>query len=388
MKKTYEEINQKILEGNACVLTAEEMVKLVEKEGIEYAAEEVDVVTTGTFGCMCSSGAFFNIPQPDPPIKIDTLTVDGVPAYHGNAAADFYLGVTKPVNGDSEYQVDREKYENIKYGGGHVLEKLVSNENVHISAISLGTDCYPRKSLEITLNLADFNQAIMLNPRNAYQRYVCAVNQSDSVMYTYMGKLLPNLKNGTFGGVGTMSPLNNDPTYRTIGIGTRIFLGGGIGHIIGQGTQHNPQARFGNIMVRGDLKNMSPKFLSGASVTHYGMSCFLGLGIPIPILDDNLALSCSIPDSEIMTDVVDYSTRTRDRPILQEVSYEDLKSRKITIDNKDIPLSSTSSFYKSREITKILKEWIKHHKFTLSPPIKNLPTTTEFNSLPKKVSEL
>ena len=37
-------------------MTAEEVIGLVERDGIDKATKEVDVVTTGTFGAMCSSG--------------------------------------------------------------------------------------------------------------------------------------------------------------------------------------------------------------------------------------------------------------------------------------------------------------------------------------------
>lgn len=40
------------------MITAGEMTRIVQENGAEEAAKEVDVVTTGTFGAMCSSGAF------------------------------------------------------------------------------------------------------------------------------------------------------------------------------------------------------------------------------------------------------------------------------------------------------------------------------------------
>lgn len=50
--KTIGEINKKIKEGDAFVLTAEEMIRYVHENGTKKAAAEVDVVTTGTFGAM------------------------------------------------------------------------------------------------------------------------------------------------------------------------------------------------------------------------------------------------------------------------------------------------------------------------------------------------
>lgn len=55
--KTVEQINEKIRRKEAVVLTAEEVVKLAEKKSPGEIARDVDMVTTGTFSPMCSSGA-------------------------------------------------------------------------------------------------------------------------------------------------------------------------------------------------------------------------------------------------------------------------------------------------------------------------------------------
>ena len=77
------------------------------------------------------------------------------------------------------------------------------------------------------IRLADMNEAVLFNMRNAYQNYNVAVNLSDRVLYTYMGVLQPRMRNANYCTAGQLSPLLNDPLYRTIGVGTRIFLGGG-----------------------------------------------------------------------------------------------------------------------------------------------------------------
>ncbi|MBD3186325.1 hypothetical protein GF325_05810, partial [Candidatus Bathyarchaeota archaeon] len=180
VEKTYREINEKIQSGEAVVLTAEEMIEFVESNGTAKAVEEIDVVTTGTFGAMCSSGAFLNFGHSDPPIKMDNVFLNGVEAYHGGAAVDCYIGVTKM----SEQQP-------FEYGGGHVIEDLLLGKSIELIAEGYGTDCYPRTHIKTTITLDDLNQAILCNPRNAYQRYVCATNSTNRTLYTYMGKLFP-----------------------------------------------------------------------------------------------------------------------------------------------------------------------------------------------------
>jgi uncharacterized protein (DUF39 family) len=370
LTKTYAEINEKIKNGTAVVLTAEEMVKYVEDNGTAVAAEEIDIVTTGTFGPMCSSGAFLNFGHSDPPIKFEHLWLNDVHAYHGNAAVDCYIGCTR--------MADIKPFE---YGGGHVIEDLVAGKPIRLRGNSYTTDCYPLAEVDTEFTIDDINQAILCNPRNAYQRYVCAVNSSDKTLYTYMGKLLPRYGNAHFAGAGSLSPLSNDPDYETIGIGTRIFLGGGVGYVIGEGTQHSPKSRFGTLFVKGDLKQMTAEYLRGVTYEKYGTSMFIGLGIPIPILNEGLAKKTAISDEELLTDVVDYGVPRRDRPKPRQVSYKEMKSGYVELNGKKVKCSSLSSFYHARKIAETLKKWIQDGKFFLNPPAETLSTTREFKPM-------
>jgi uncharacterized protein (DUF39 family)/CBS domain-containing protein len=360
--RSIAEINQKIKSGDVQVLTAEEMKKLVESSGIKVAYKEVDVVTTGTFGAMCSSGAIINIGHSDPPIKIQRAWINDVEVSHPGAAVDLYIGAAQM----SETQP-------FEYGGGHVIEDLISGKEVEVRATSYGTDCYPRTKLDTVLSKDNLNQFYLLNFRNCYQRYVCATNSRDEIIYTYMGKLLPKFRNASYSGAGSLNPLMNDPDYETIGIGTRIFLGGGQGYVLGEGTQHDPTNRFGTLMVRGDCKQMNPEFIRGGAFTRYGTTLYVGMGIPIPILNEGLAKKTAIRDEEIITDIVDYGVPRRDKPKLGKISYGTLKSGTATINDRTVKVSSLSSLKKAKKIALILKSWIETGQFYLSAPAATLP---------------
>ena len=346
------------------------MKKLVESSGVEVAFKEVDVVTTGTFGAMCSSGAIINLGHSDPPIKIQRAWINDVEMCHPGAAVDLYIGATA----SSETQ-------QFEYGGGHVIEDLVRGKEVELRATAYGTDCYPRTQLKTTLTKDDLNQFYLLNFRNCYQRYNCAVNGRDETIYTYMGKLLPRLRNATYSGAGELNPLMNDPDYETIGIGTRIFLGGTQGYVIGEGTQHEASSLNGTLMVRGNAKNMDPEFLRGATYTRYGPTLYVGLGIPVPILNEGLAQKTAIRDEEIFTNVVDYGVPRRDRPKLARVSYKELKSGSITVGDKKIRVSSLSSLKTARKVAETLKQWIQNGSFNLTSPVERLPLDTMFKPM-------
>jgi uncharacterized protein (DUF39 family)/CBS domain-containing protein len=346
------------------------MKKLVESSGVEVAFREVDVVTTGTFGAMCSSGAVINLGHSDPPIKIEKAWINDVPVGHPGAAVDLYIGATA--------MSERQPFE---YGGGHVIEDLVGGKEVELRATAYGTDCYPRTQVKTNLTKDDLNQFYLLNFRNCYQRYNCAVNSRDETIYTYMGKLLPRLKNATYSGAGELNPLMNDHDYETIGIGTRIFLGGARGYVIGEGTQHEPQNLNGTLMVRGNAKNMNTEFLRGATYTRYGTTLYVGLGIPIPLLNEGLARKTAIRDEEIFTNVVDYGVPRRDRPKLAKVSYKELKSGVINVDGRRIKASSLSSLKTARKVAGTLKSWIENGEFFLTAPVERLPLDTLFKPM-------
>lgn len=385
VEKTYQEINARIKTGKAVVVTAEELVTMVKEKGVERVTSEVDVVTTGTFGPMCSSGAFLSFGHTKPRIKMHKVWLNSVPAYTGIAAVDAYIGATEvreddPLNSDHPGE--------FRYGGGHVIQDLVARKKVVLKATGYGTDCYPRREIETEITLDDINEAILFNPRNAYQNYNCAINLSSKTIYTYLGMLKANMGNAHFSTSGQLSPLLKDPMFKTIGLGTRIFLGGGVGYVAWNGTQHFPDRNTGEdgtdygfagatLSVIGDLKQMSPRWLVGTSMIGYGATMTVGLGIPIPILNEEICRYAAAGDDELYAPIVDYSG---DFPNLRSsnlgfVSYAQLKSGKIKVNDKEIPTAPVSSYPRAREIAATLKSWIQKGDFLLGEPVQLLPNT-------------
>jgi uncharacterized protein (DUF39 family) len=382
--KTISEINERIRKGQAVVVTAEEIIDVVKEKGVARAAREVDVVTTGTFGPMCSSGAYFNTGHTSPRIKLGggRVYLNDVPAYAGFAAVDVYIGCTALPDDDPRNRTHPGEF---RYGGGHVIEELAGGKDIRLVATAYGTDCYPRKKLETLINIKDLNEAVLFNPRNAYQNYNVAVNLSSKTIYTYMGILKPELGNANYCSAGQLSPLLNDPLYKTIGIGTRIFLGGGTGYIVWQGTQHNPgvprteggvpRKPAGTLAVIGDLKQMTAEWLRGVSMQGYGATMAVGLGIPIPILNEEILGYTAVTDADILAPVVDYSSAYPERrpDTLGEVSYAQLKTGHIEVNGKKVPTASLSSYPGAAKIARTLKEWIRRGEFTLTEAVQPLP---------------
>lgn len=375
--KTYEEINQKLKQGKAVVFTAEEVTKMAQTASPAEIAEKVDVVTTATFGAMCSSGAIINFGHASPPIRMEKIRLNGVPCYEGLAAVDSYIGATACDP------------ENPEYGGAHVIQDLLEGKDVVLEAWGKGTDCYPRKYIKTKININTINEFTLFNPRNAYQNYNVAVNTTKNMIHTYMGTLLPGMRNATYSTSGELSPLLNDPELRTIGIGTRIFLGGTQGFVVWNGTQFHttkPKNEFGvpvtnaaTIAVIGNLKDMSPEYLQAVYYEKYGVSMFIGIGIPIPILDEEMARRVSISNSQIETSVLDYGTEGM--PKLDQVTYQELQSGSIKVKGKKVRTAPVSSLSKARKIAVELKEWLQNGNFEISQPVQFFPQNTSLNSL-------
>jgi len=382
INKTYQEINERIRSGEVVVVTAEEIIDIVKEEGPVEAARHVDVVTTGTFAPMCSSGAFINFGHTVPRMKASKVWLNNVPSYAGLAAVDCYIGVTEPCEDDPLNKVYPGEF---NYGGGHVIQDLLAGKNVHLKAEGYGTDCYPNRMIEKEISLRKLPQATLCSPRNGYQNYNCAVNLTNKIVYTYMGALKPKASNVNYCSAGQLSPLFNDPYYKTIGLGTRIFLGGAEGYVTWHGTQHNPSVKrtkrgvpitpAGTLWVMGDLKKMSQKWLVGVSLLGYGSSLSVGLGIPIPILNEEIVQYTAVSDEELFTQIVDYGHDYANgiSKSYGQVSYAELKSGHINFKGEDVSTVPLSSVVRAREIAELLKKWILKGKFIIGEPQFTLP---------------
>ncbi|MBD2304738.1 homocysteine biosynthesis protein [Chroococcidiopsis sp. FACHB-1243] len=389
--RSLAEINDKISRKHAVVLTVEELKARVVEVGITQTAKEVDVVTTGTFEPMESSGAIINLGHTDPPIKIRRCWLDGVPAYSGFGAVDLYLGATQAAEAadgeESRLSVSEPKTQIVK-GGGHVIADLIAGKTVQLRAVGQVTDCYPRANFETTISRETINQFYLFNPRNLYQNFIVGVNGGDRPLFTYLGPLQPRLGNAVYSNPGAISPLFNDPDLQMIGIGTRIFLGGGVGYIAWEGTQHFPlQKRLPNqtpigpaatLALIGDAKQMNPQWVRGCYFKSYGPSLMLGVGVPLPVLTEAVVANCTVQDKDLVAPIVDFSIPRRVRPTFGLVSYAQLKSGRMAIDGKSVRVAPLASIALSRQVARELKQWIEAGTFTLTEPVAPIPKERSF----------
>ena len=142
----------------------------------------------------------------------------------------------------------------------------------------------------------------------------------------------------------------------------------------------------------GDLKKMKWEWLRGTSYQGYGSTLTVGVGIPIPILDEEICRYTAVKDEDIFAAIVDYGDAYPNvKPgSLGEVSYAQLKTGEIEVNGQKVPAGPLSSYSKAVEIAETLKEWIARGEFTLSEPVDFVPgpeSDCVFKSLPERPVE-
>jgi uncharacterized protein (DUF39 family) len=81
---------------------------------------------------------------------------------------------------------------------------------------------------------------------------------------------------------------------------------------------------------------------------------------------------------------LDYGVPSRNRPVLKETNYEELRSGKIVLGDREIQVTPLSSFKHARKIAETLKKWIEDGRFLITQPVERLSTSRRFKPLDVK----
>lgn len=291
--KTIEEINRKIKDHDAIVLTAKELCDLV-RSGESISADDVDVVTTATRGIMSGTLAILSFSIADPGVfsRAEQVSLNGVPAHVGPCPNE-HLGIVDLIIYGTA-QRDR------RYGGGHLFHDLIRGREIEVAART------PEKEIIRTLSIDSIPYARMLTTRSAYRNYSAFVNPGDPTPSIFsVADFGGGCREAVFGGCGELNPLEKD--HGTIGTGTRVLMNGAIGYVIGEGTRSTPARR--NLSLTADMHGMNGSYIGGFA-TSTGTDVINSVAVPIPILDDQALSAASRLDSEIELPIMDVRTRS------------------------------------------------------------------------------
>ena len=216
--RSIEEINHKIKEGEATVLTAEEVTQMV-KNGETPQAEDVDVVTTGTCGIMSGTAALLHLKVGEPGSfkKAKKIYLNGVPGFPGPCPNEWLGSVDLMIYGTAHSVNDHQ------YGGGFLFKDMVAGKEIEIEVESTQGEI-----IKSTTTLEEMGTARMIGTRMAFKNYTAFVNpntESVSSIFHAIDMEGP-FKGLSFSGCGEINPLQNDPSMQTICMGSKILLNG------------------------------------------------------------------------------------------------------------------------------------------------------------------
>ncbi len=296
--RSIEEINHKIANGEATVLTAEEVSQLVRK-GKEPKAEDIDVITPGTCGIMSGTAAVFHfkVSEPGKFKKAKKIFLNGVPGFPGPCPNEWLGSVDLIVYGTAKSIYDED------YGGGFLFKDIVSGRDIKIEMKST-----EGKIIKATANIDDMSTAKMIGTRLAFKNYTAFVNPSKEAISSIFHAIdMEGPYRGiSFSGCGELNPLQNDPLMKTICVGSRVLLNGAGGIVIGHGTRSTKEKP--NLMIAADMHNMDPHYLGGFK-TAAGPEIFNSVAVAIPVLNDEILKRTFIKNEDIKLPIADIRGR-------------------------------------------------------------------------------
>jgi len=317
--KTIADINMRLQRGEAVVLTAQEFKANV-RRGKVYTLDDVDIVTTATHGIMSGTAAAFTVPVADRGVfgRARAAWLNGVPGAPGPTPNE-RLGYVDLIVYGTTGSRDRPH----TYGGGHLFRDLVERRPVTIEVL---TDSGKTVSRQVTLD--DLTFARMYNTRNCFKSYMAFGNfRGGSPVRTIFSYRPMTPDTGiTVIGAGEINPLQNDPSMRTIGIGTLAMVNNAPGIVVGGGTLSSPERP--NLSIVADMFAMEARYMGGVA-TSEGVEVLNAVSIPIPVLnEDILADLAGALDETLKLPVAD----VHDRVPFSEITYAEVwQDRDLTV---------------------------------------------------------
>ncbi|MBP2133544.1 putative methanogenesis marker 16 metalloprotein [Methanomicrobium sp. W14] len=294
MKSVYE-INEKIMNGEAVVMTAGEFKESV-REGKAPSLSDVDIVTCGTCGVMSGTFAVMTVPvaQPGTFRRCEKISLNGVPCFPGPCPNE---GL-----GTADIVVFGTTHASEKYGGGNLFRDIVEGKEIKVVAESEG------RVYENEIFSDDIMSARIITSRSAFKNYSAFLNCGKSPFNTIFS-VLPlggGASEATVSGCGEINPVQNDPTLRFLKSGAKVLLDGAQGRVIGEGTRSSDKKP--NLSAYADMKDMMPEFMGGF-VTSKGPECITTIAAAIPVTDEKCLEDLSVLDCDIPLPVVDVVKR-------------------------------------------------------------------------------
>ena len=385
MERNIDEINEKIRRQKAVVLTVEEAKSLIKEKGIKHFFNNIDIVTCASFEMNTNAILYLSFGQTDPLIYFSEGYLNDVPIY---------------VTGSTDLVISMVAFskENPEYSGASVLCDILNGKDVHLKVSGRSLEVFPNKDFDTWINIKNLNSGRLLLNQSINQNGIVATNSGNKDINSHMGTLIGNIENSTYNSTSYLNPLVNDPFCKTIGVGTYVWLSGSRGIVLGHGSNHNPKQKRNDhgipvgpaitLSIIADIESMQPKWVRAGFIKSFGPVLYIGVGIPIPVLNEEIAEYLAITDEYIHSTIVDFAIPRRTKPIFGQCTYAELRTSTVEINNKPTLAAPLASMSWTIEICKILKDKILNNKFLLSMPILPVNMESETKKLNSRLAEM
>ncbi len=307
--RTIKDIQDKLASGEAVVMTASELCDKI-RAGENVTFDDVHVVTASTCGLMSGTYAVlsFKFCGPNKFKRAKRVWLNGVEANPGPCPNE-RIGILDLIVQGTNHSTSIPHY-----GGGHLFADIIAHNRIHVL---VETD--EGEKMEGSTDIDQMQHAVLHGTRHAFRNYVGFVNPSPTPVSTIFCSepFPPNLEGATACGCGELNPIQKDPGFETIGVGTRFLLNGSEGYITGSGTRSS-EARM-NMTAYADMKKMDPNLMGGFK-TSSGPEVIQTWAVPIPVLNQKVMETLKVLDEKVPLTITDVKGRI---PI-GETTYADL----------------------------------------------------------------
>lgn len=345
----WSEIDRRLYRGQARVATAEQVQQQIEAQGIEAAAQGVDLLVTATFAPVSWALLFFRPSLPAPIQSIEGAWLSGVPLQSGFSSGEMVLSA------------DATDDRNQQRGGAHLLDVWLAGDRLPLRVQPRPSPSSAQSAWEGSIGLTDLAYArLLIVLRSAVQGWA-AVNSHSHALPSACGLLLPDMGNAAHTWMGGWEPALLDPSGRMVLPGWPVLLAGSVGRVAWrQGT---------TIALSADFRTMRREYLRPLTVPNWGVGLSVGVAWPVPVAQPQVLSPLERQGERLSVQIRDYGPPQRPFSPLGQVAYGDLLAGTIHVAGRQVPVTTLSSLHRAARLAEVLKARLLRREFPpLSPP--------------------
>jgi uncharacterized protein (DUF39 family) len=354
--RTWAEVDRRLYYGQASVATVPEARSLVQQQGAEEVARQIDVLVTATFAPAAWAILLFRPALPFLPSTPERAWLGGIPLQRGFSPYDLVLDLGATGNRGP------------LRGSAHVLDGWLAGERPILRVQTRARGRAGEVSWEGALALKDLEEAQLIVTIHSPSEGRLLVNSHAQSLPTHYGLLLPERGNAAHTWAGPAEPGVLDRTERILRPGLPVLMAGGLGHIAWR--------RGATIGLGVDAREVRREYLRPLAIPGYGVGLAVGVAWPLPVLDAQVLAPLECPEERLMLQVVDLGVPQKPPPQVSQVPYRVVEDGSIELGGQSIPVTSLCSPTRAARLAGELKSRLQRREFPPFLPAGSAPSWT------------